>query len=146
MLCDGEDSDGEQMWIANPACAHRCRPVNCPNWPVCRSGQLASGVLKNGTCVSCDMSFGHLWIEAVAPSSPPDERWTCPVCLCTDAEIEYRVRLERCEHRVCVACFRSMRWPETDLKEPSDDDLVQIWEEQVEERRSLLRPCPLCRA
>lgn len=70
--------------------------MKCPNFLVC--GNIVPEWLlrcKGGHCVQCDMSFGK-----VLEFSAEDEE--CPVCL----ETKPLVKLLKCEHKMCVTCFK----------------------------------------
>lgn len=82
------------VWVENDQCPHRCEPVRCPNYDLCKErAPLWYLQTYGGVCFRCQQR-GLLRILPTLDDP-------CPVCLDTT---EASVRLP-CGHQVCVSCY-----------------------------------------
>ena len=87
--------------VNNVKCKYNCIPIHCPNYIICRS-MVPRNVLNyyNGLCYYCDNMFGVAKggkgiLKAV-------DNVECPICL----ETTRCVTQPKCEHTICVECFK----------------------------------------
>ena len=77
------------------SCRHACRLMECPNFIIC--GRMLPSVVMGchyGLCPHCAMDMWTLEIS--------DEKLECPICM----ETSICITLEKCNHAVCVECFK----------------------------------------
>jgi hypothetical protein len=164
----------ESGYESNQSCEHKCVPIQCPNYIVCKT-ILPQWVLHchSGTCMHCNMMFGKWNNDNNKHILKSKDDTECPICL----ETKLCVSQPRCDHYTCVDCFRRCYYGvetsnqhdfpyssdieneyDTDPENPKWGDqypLIKEWNALLngilddEERRYVeeknLRQCPLCR-
>lgn len=103
--CNGDgfclrQGDGPNGYEPNN-CPHKCVPIECPNFKICETIlPKCITFCHKGTCGSCAYMIGR----------PPEysgkltfyDSVECPVCL----EEKPGVKQVRCEHKICIDCFK----------------------------------------
>jgi hypothetical protein len=101
-ICHGDgmcliqaDTENNYIKIKDYTCEYNCSPVKCDNFLVC--GEVVPKYLINqcNCCVSfqCKLSFGKLVFT---------DNVECPICF----EVKMGVKQIKCEHKICVDCFK----------------------------------------
>jgi len=146
-------------------CNHNCKSIKCPNYIVCGEACLEWKLhFRGGYCIECTINeYGTLQktLDNVA----------CPICF----ESKQGIVQPRCNHTLCVECFKecyhgkinledgpAFPFPEIQTEYEEDplnnkwryflplidiyESAIQIYESNEEIRRFNLARCPICRA
>lgn len=132
--CFGDGScliqDNEDGYVKddNVECKYDCKPVKCPNFVICNtSNPLRILQCYHGLCTNCDIMFGT-WQNGCGILKFKSDVECC-ICLETNTGVSYH----KCDHYVCVTCFRRCFYGvKNDESDEKDDELN-------------LKICPLCR-
>ncbi len=147
--------------------------IKCKNYIVCNSllPDWWFDCKNSYLCTNCHMMFGT-WGDYVGKGVLEiTKKLECPICL----EIKKCISLPRCEHSVCIECFKRCYYgseenepafPYPEIEDEYDNDSenpkwnnnyplieiyneeYEIWLDEKEEKYSneeYLRKCPLCR-
>ena len=136
---DHEENEIDHGHVLDMTCPYKCKPLACPNVALCGEyGPLWYFDCHRGTCVNCAVCGPQKNVQLLS------YEWECPVCMET---CEHAVILDRCDHMVCVRCWRHMNgWRDREESEPSDEEENAAYHLKLDRRRRLLSRCPLCRA
>ena len=104
--CLGQSGDREFEYEKRTdiKCEHDCQPIKCPNYLIC--GALEPQRILwcyHGTCSNCQYMCGKKFGGKGVLKFTEDVE--CPICMETKTCVEGL----RCDHNVCVDCFRRCR-------------------------------------
>jgi hypothetical protein len=104
-------------------CEYDCKPIKCPNFIICGMVlPLRYLQCHDGLCINCDIMFGT-WQGGCGELKIKSDVECC-ICLETNIGVSY----PKCDHYVCVKCFKRCFY--------GDED---------EDNGENLKKCPLCR-
>jgi hypothetical protein len=87
-------------------------------------------------CMNCDVMFGTWGDRRGKGYLVFYDNRECPICL----EIKRSVSQARCDHTLCIDCFKRCNFDEEEKEEEENHGI----EEEKEEKLDLSK-CPLCR-
>lgn len=117
-MCLQQD-DHPNKYTKNPdyVCSFNCQPVKCPNFLVCGNDDPQCILWCHaGRCYHCDLMFGK-WCDSSNKGNLIfiDNLEEC--CICLDNN-KVGVSQPKCEHYICVDCFKECYFAECDIESP----------------------------
>jgi hypothetical protein len=120
-----KQGDGPNEYEINN-CAHKCKPIECPNFKVC--GYInPKAILQchRGTCSNCQIMFSDklTFYDSVE----------CPICL----ENKPGVKQVNCDHTACIDCFKRCHYGENIAQPPFpySEEIEDEYEENHDDPR-----------